>query len=275
MGKKRIRLVGAEETTKKEKRPKTKAVKTSKAQGRITDMSSLAVEEAERIAEKEKALEKEAQEIAAETAKAEVKAQRKKTIKRGHRYRAARAKVDRTKDYPLKEAITLVKGTSISRFPGSVELHLTTEKEGLSGEISFPHSTGQSVKIAIADDKTIERIKKNKLDFDVLLAAPAMMAKLAPLAKILGPKGLMPNPKHGTISENPKELAKEMAGKVRFKTEKKAPLIHLKIGKVDQSEQELTENTQTALQSIGLGQIQKAVLTATMGPGIKVSLESI
>ncbi len=101
------------------------------------------------------------------------------------------------------------------------------------------------------------------------------MPKLTKYAKILGPKGLMPNPKTGTITDNPKELAKQMANKTQFKTEAKAPLIHQVIGKVDFKPRELEANFKALTEAIGINKIKKAVITSTMGPGIKINLTSI
>jgi large subunit ribosomal protein L1 len=275
VGKKRIKLIGSEEAKKKKgrRKPKKEVLKSGKQQGRLTDMGQIALEEAEKIKKKSAKLEEETAKETLEVAQEKIKKQKRKTRSRGSRYLTARKLVDRAKLYPLKEAVSLVKKTSLSRFPGSVELHLITQKEGLSGEISFPHPTGKTAKIAIASDALLAKIKKGKTDFDVLLASPEMMPKLAPLAKILGPKGLMPNPKRGTIDENPKKLAKKLSGKTRYKAEKKAPLIHLVVGKTDQPEKELVENVETAFQAIGKTNLQKAVLAPTMGPGIKISLE--
>jgi large subunit ribosomal protein L1 len=272
MGKKRIRVVGAEETAKPKKEER-KIVKTGKEHGRITDMGQIALAEAEKIAEKEKQAAKEALTLV-EKAAPKAKKEKRPAPKRGRRYLAARKKIDRNKLYPLDQAIGLVKETSVSRFNGSIQLHLTVKETGLTGEISFPHSTGKDQKIVIADDELIEKIKKGKIDFDLLLASPAMMPKLASLAKILGPKGLMPNPKTGTISENPKKLALKLAGKTRYRTEKKAPLIHLAIGRLDQPDKELVENIQAVLNTIDPANIKKAVLAATMGPGIKIDFNS-
>jgi len=99
------------------------------------------------------------------------------------------------------------------------------------------------------------------------------MPKLAKYAKILGPRGLMPNPKAGTITDNPEELAKKLAGKTSWKTEAKAPLIHLTIGKVSQPEHQLEENFKALVAAIGQKNIKKAVLAPTMGPGIKIKIE--
>ncbi|HUW21581.1 MAG TPA: hypothetical protein VMW41_02825 [Candidatus Bathyarchaeia archaeon] len=277
MGKKRIKLINNEKESKKGRPAGTeekRAVKTGKERGRITDMGQIALEEAKRIAEKEKEIENETKELAERVTK-ETKKLPTKAKKKGQSYLNARAKVDLHKLYLLQEAVKLAKETSISRFPGSIDLHLVAKEIGLSGQISFPHPTGKEQRIAIADDKLIEQIKKGKLDFDVLIAPPSMMAKLAPLAKTLGPKGLMPNPKNGTISENPETAAKKLAGKTQYRTEKKAPLIHLTIGRTDHSEQNLLENAKAAVNTIAPGNIKKAVLSATMGVGIKIDLGSL
>lgn len=192
---------------------------------------------------------------------------------RSRRYKDARALVDRTKNYPLSEAVKLIKKTSISRFDGSVEAHAIVTETGLKAEIQFPHATGRTTKVAIADDKVLEDIAAGKVDFDVLLATPAIMPKLAKLAKILGPKGLMPSPKSGTITPDPKKKKLEMeGGKTLVRTEPKAPLIHVVVGKVSLSETELTANVQALVNGLTPRNFLKLTLSSTMGPGIKVDL---
>lgn len=267
MGKKRIAVVGKEKT--KSGLPGEtgrRLVKSGKQHGRITDVGQEALAEAATIEEKAKKLD---QEIKTKVKKA------KPVKKRGKRYQKAKILVDRTKTYSLSEAIKLLKKTSISRFSGTVEIHLVTRQTGLKGKVKFPHSTGKTSKIAIADDKFLKQIEKGKIDFNILLATPQMMPKLAKYAKILGPKGLMPNPKAGTITDNPKDLAKKMAGKVQFRTEAKQPLIHQVIGRMDDSQKNLEENFQALLQAVDPKNIKKAVITSTMGPGIKVDFASI
>lgn len=281
MGKKRIKVVGAEEAPKKTKKeekglPRGKAgrkiVRTGKEHGRITDMGAEALAEAERLKEKEKKLEKETKAKAKKVVKKKAPAKAKV---RGKKYQEARKKIDRNQVYPLPKAIKLAQETSISKFNGAIEVHLVTRESGLKGEVQFPHSTGKQTKIAIASDEVLKKIAKGKIDFDVLLATPTMMPKLTKYAKILGPRGLMPNPKANTITEKPEKLAKEMADKTQFKTETKAPLIHLVIGKVDSKAQDLEANFKALIEAIGVNKIKKAVITSTMGPGIKVDLTSI
>jgi len=273
MGKKRIKIVGEEKALKEKKSAATegrKLVKTGKEHGRITDMGAEALAEAERIKEKEKEL----TEKATEEKKGKKKAPQE-ARKRGKRYLDARQKIDRNKLYPLPEAIKLLKDTSISKFNGSVDVHLNVKEAGLKGEVGFPHPAGKSQKMRIADEKLIKELEKGKIDFDLLLTTPAMMPKLAKFAKLLGPKGLMPNPKAGTITEKPEELAKKLEGKSRFRTETKSPLIHQVIGKVDSKETELKANFLALIEAVGRRNIEKAVLTSTMGPGIKIDLDSL
>lgn len=198
MGKKRIKELGTKKVSSDKK--KRKIVKTGKEQGRLTDMSAIAVEEAALIKEKEKELEKSVQKTAKKTTK------KKPAKKRSKRYLDAKKQVDRNKLYPLSEAIKLLKKTSVSQFKGNVELHLNVREKGLQRKIKLPHPVGKEAQLKIA-------------------------------------------------------------------TEKKMPLIHLIIGKVDTKDEDLTANFQAIIKILGLKNIKKAVLTATMGPGIKVKLD--
>jgi large subunit ribosomal protein L1 len=217
--------------------------------------------------------------ISKPTAKKEKKdeaAKIKKSKKsRGRRYLAAKKLVDKEKLYPLDEALELLKKVSISSFKASADLHLVVKEIGLHGEVELPRPTGKSAVVAIANDETLKKIENNKIDFTVLLATSAQMAKLIKYAKILGPKGLMPNPKNGTITEKPEETAKKMASKTRYQTEAKAPLIHVAIGRVKDTDEALTANFSALVKAIGRGNILKAVLAPTMGPGIKIDLGKI
>ena len=158
---------------------------------------------------------------------------------RGKKYKDARSKVDKTKLYPIADAVKLAKETSYSSFDGSVDLHLVIKKEGQSYQVKLPHSCGKKKKIELADEKTIENLEKGKINFDVLLATPEMMPKLVPFAKILGPKGFMPNPKNGTLIKDKSEAKKFSGNTVTLKTERKAPLIHTTVGKVSQKDKEI------------------------------------
>lgn len=192
---------------------------------------------------------------------------------RSHKYKAVRSKVDKTKKYSLTEAIALVKKLSYTKFDGTISAHAQIKEAGDKVDITFPHSTGQSVRVAIFDEAVLAKIEANTLDFDILVATPKDMAKLTKYARVLGPKGLMPNPKNGTLTPNPEMKKKELeAGKITLKTEKKAPLIHVSIGKVSMSDEALIANLETLIKVLG-GKVQKLSIASTMSPGIKVLLE--
>jgi len=253
---------------KYEEKRKIKEKKTAKQEKRKKLVTKVGLKGGERI-----------KVVAAETPVEEPKEKLKKkkqikkaSRKRGNKYIDARSKIDKTKLYSLPEAIKLVKETSYSSFDGTMELHIVTKKEGLNFNVKLPYSAGKSKKIEIANTKTIEKLKKGKIDFDILLSTPEMMQKLVPFAKILGPKGLMPNPKNQTLIKGPKDAKKFSGNSITIKTEKKSPLIHTIVGKVSQKEKELEENTLTILDTIGKKQTLKAYLTSTMGPSVKLEV---
>ena len=204
-----------------------------------------------------------------------VEVHQEKTAKhRSKRYLAAKAKIDVTKYYPLKEAIKLVKETSLSKFDGKVEAHVTILDIGNVGEINFPHLETASKKVVILNDTILAELKEGKINFDILIATPATMPKLLPLAKILGPKGLMPNPKNGTLTDKPEDSLKKLSvAKTILKTEKKAPVIHIIVGKVSQKEEEIIANVEELIKTIKINKIKKLALCATIGPCVKVELK--
>lgn len=192
---------------------------------------------------------------------------------KGKKYLAARAQVTPKKTYSLKEAAKLLKDTSISNFTGSVELHLVLTKDSVNTRIELPHSTGKTKKVEVASDETIDKLKSGKIDFDVLLASPDIMPKLVPYAKLLGPRGLMPNPKNGTLVQDTKKALAGFSGNtITVRTEKSAPLTHNTIAKVSQPEHEIEENIKAIFTGVGEKNIKKAVVSASMGPGILVSV---
>ena len=190
---------------------------------------------------------------------------------RSKKYEEAKTKIKVGEHYPLPEAIKLVKETSYSKFDGTVELHLVVKKTGTTAKVTLPHSAGKEKKIEIASDETIKKLTAGKIDFDVLLATADMMPKLVPFARILGPKGLMPNPKNGTLLSDIKKAKSFSAGTLNLKTEKEAPLIHTVVGKVSQNDKELIENADVILNAVGGSkQILKGYMKATMGPSVKI-----
>jgi len=166
----------------------------------------------------------------------------------------------------------LLRKVSFAKFDPTVELHLNVKEKGYSFPVTLPHSTGFTKTYAIADDDTLAKIEANKIDFDILVASPAQMAKLTKFAKILGPRGLMPNPKTGTLVNDPEAAIAQMktSAVTTLRTEKDAPLIHTVVGKLSQTDKILTENITAILGASKL--ITKSVLKSTMSPAIKVSL---
>ena len=198
---------------------------------------------------------------------------RSKRLTRSRRYKTAAKLINKNKTYPIKKAITLLRKVSFSRFNGTVEVHLSVKDQKLSGEIPLPHGSGKKLKIIIADDKLLKQLAKGKIDCDIILAKPKIMPNLAKFGKFLGPRGLMPNPKNGTVTDDPEKKAKELQkGKVQYKTEKQAPIIHLVFGKMDFKDNQLIENFQAIINTIGSTKIKKAVIKSTMSPGIKIAL---
>jgi len=198
------------------------------------------------------------------------------------RYKEVAKHVDKTKLYSLKEAVMLVKKTSTTKFEGTVEIHLNLSLQAINnkpeyrGSVNLPHGTGKKITVAIADETIIKKLETGTIDFDILVAHPSMMPKLAIFARILGPRGLMPNPKNGTVHQNPEERAKELsAGEVNFKTEPNNPIIHLGIGKTSFEETQIEENIQALINAVGKHRIAKATLSSTMGPGIKLDLATV
>lgn len=211
---------------------------------------------------------------AAET-KTQQPAKTKHRVKHGRskRYQEAKARL-KNESYPIEEAVKLLKEISRVKFDPSVELHFNLLVEKLNGEVQLPHGTGKTIKVEIATDKTLVKLNDNKIDFDVLIAPPAMMAKLARFAKVLGPKGLMPNPKNGTISNDPEAAAKKFSGGlIHYKSEPKAPLMHLVIGKLSFTEDQLAANLKAVITAVAPKNISAAYICASMSPSLKLKLE--
>lgn len=202
----------------------------------------------------------------------EIKGSKKPKV-RGKKYKDARAKVDRDKLYKIKDAVDLVKDTSFSKFDGTMELHLVVKNQNLNVKVELPHFKAKEKKIEIANENTIKKLKKGNIDFDLLLATPQMMPKIVPFAKLLGPKGLMPNPKTGTVIKNVKEAEEfKKSNSINIKCQKGQPVAHTVCGKVSQKTDELAKNIEQIIDKVGKKQIEKAYLKSTMSPSVKISL---
>jgi large subunit ribosomal protein L1 len=196
----------------------------------------------------------------------------KKLKIRGKNYKSARSKTDRDKLYQIPDALKLIKGLVYAKFDETYELHIVTKKTGFNVNLTLPHSFGKKKKVEVASDETIENLKKGKISFDVLLSTPEMMPKLVVFAKLLGPKGLMPNPKSGTIIKNEKEAEKYAIDQKVVRTEKDQPVIHTTVGKMSMDEKEVIENIQAVINAITKIQIVKIYLKSTMSPSLKLAI---
>ena len=195
---------------------------------------------------------------------------KKEARSRSKKYVAVRAQVDKTKVYDPFSAIELTKRLSYSSFDGTITVDAVVKEVGAQGKVTLPHSTGKALRVAIVDDALLAEIEAGNLDFDALVTTPQFMPKLAKFARVLGPKGLMPNPKNGTVTPNPEQKKAILEkGELTLKTEKKRPVMHVTIGKVSQDTKELVENF-NALMNILTGKVVKSTLSATMSPGVKV-----
>ncbi len=185
-------------------------------------------------------------------------------------YKDKKIKVE-DKTYSLSDALAVLRQVSYSKHK-TVELHINAKETGIRGEIKLPFSIGKDIQVLIYNDEVANQIKTGKLDFDILLATPADMPKIAPLAKVLGPRGLMPSPKNGTIVADPEKRAQELraGATLAYKTETKAPLIHLRVGTLTQKDEELVANIKAVLIGLTPSKIKGVTLKSTMSPAIRL-----
>jgi large subunit ribosomal protein L1 len=286
MGKTKTAIIDDSIPQEEEKKPRKKILGTnverekkltSKDQDTTQDLETTSGEKKEKILEIKPAKKEEKKEAA-----------KGKKI-RSKRYLESKEKVDKSKAYDIEEGVTLAKDVSYSKYDGSLEIHINTSIKNLRGLVSLPFASGKKLKIVafgkgaedsgadlIGDDAALKEIEKGKINFDVLVTTAEWMPKLARAAKILGPKGLMPNPKNGTISTDLKKTITELqGGKVEYKSEKDKKVIHLGVGKVKQPTEELTQNIKVLLAVIGKTKIKKVVISPTLGPGIKLNTSNL
>jgi large subunit ribosomal protein L1 len=273
MGKIRVKALGDEELEKQQ----AEEAKARKEAKKAEQQDTTSVEETVQTT------------TPAEEAPVEKKEKKDKFKKTGQQkirsksYNAKAELLDKNKSYTLDEAIKLLPELKRAKFDETVEIHLTTTETGVSGTVSLPHGTGKQIRIALAHgsdqkeiDELLKKIESGNLDFDILIATPDAMPKLARAAKVLGPRGLMPNPKNGTVNPNPEEVAKKYeGGQINFKTEAKFPLLHVAIGKVSFGDVKIKENAKTVLGAIDKKKIKNATLKSTMSPAIRLDIASL
>jgi len=264
MGKVKPRLIGdieIEEKQKKEQKAKAMEKKMLKSAS-----AKATADEGKRV--EEIVVEKKEKKSVKKTASV------KTTASRGKKYLEAKKMVEAGKFYSLNEAIAILKMMKLVKFDQSVELHFTVDETGLKGEVELPFSTGKVVRVKVVDDSVLNDLEKGKIEFDVLVTHPSFMPRLAKFAKVLGPKGLMPNPKAGTVSTKPEDVVKKFEkGMLRWKTEAKFPLVHQMIGKISSKESDLIANAEKFIGAVGKSHIQSAYIKTTMSPSVKLELQ--
>ena len=225
-------------------------------------------------------------------------------MKRGKKYVEAAKAIDRATLYDAADAVALVKKTAVAKFDETIEAHIRTGCDGrhadqqIRGAVVLPHGTGKKVRILVfAKDAKAEEAKaagadyvggeelipkiqnENWFEFDVVVATPDMMGVVGRLGRVLGPKGLMPNPKAGTVTMDVTKAVQEIkAGKIEYRLDK-TKIIHVPVGKASFTEEQLADNFQTLIDAINKARpaavkgqyLKSVVLTSTMGPGVKVN----
>jgi len=224
--------------------------------------------------------------------------------KHGKKYREQAAKIEHEKSYPPQEAVALAKATSYAKFNATMEAHMRLgvdpkhADQNVRDVVVLPHGLGKTVRVlvfaegegarlaaengadVVADDEVIKKIQAGWSEFDVAIATPEMMGKVGRLGRVLGPRGLMPNPKTGTVvpsADLPRVIKESKAGRVEFRVDKTGNL-HVPIGKAAFDEKQLYENFAALMHAVMKAKpasakgiyLKKVVLTSTMGPGVKV-----
>ena len=229
-------------------------------------------------------------------------------MKRGKRYQEAAKNIDRSVQYDVAEAIGLAKKSAVAKFDETIEVHIRTGCDGrhaeqqIRGAVVLPHGTGKTVRVLVfakgtkvdeaqaagADfvggEELIPKIQSEGwLDFDVVVATPDMMGVVGRLGRVLGPKGLMPNPKAGTVTMDVTKAVNDIkAGKIEYRLDK-ANIIHVPIGKASFTEEQLADNFQSLIAAIMKAKpsslkgqyIKSCVVAPTMGPGVKINVTKL
>ncbi|MBI1366414.1 MAG: 50S ribosomal protein L1 [Alphaproteobacteria bacterium] len=227
-------------------------------------------------------------------------------MRAGKRIRAARENVDATKSYPIAEAVKIVKANAKAKFDETIEVAMNLgvdprhADQMVRGVVSLPNGTGRTVRVAVfakdakaeeakaagADivgaEDLVEKVQGGFSDFDRVIATPDMMGLVGRLGKILGPRGLMPNPKVGTVTPNVAQAVKDAkGGAVQFRVEK-AGIVHAGVGKASFDEKAITENVQAFIDAVAKAKpsgakgtyIKKISISSTMGPGVKIDMNA-
>jgi large subunit ribosomal protein L1 len=263
--------------------------------------SAKGIAEAEEKAAKEDRKAHASEETSTEKPKAAAPPARSRLERQGKKFRTAAGQIDRDKSYKLDEAVALVGKTSPVKFDATVELHVNLgvdprqADQNIRDNLVLPAGSGKTVRVAVFDDgdaagadisgvETLTKaLEKGEMNFDILISSPAQMAKLGKFARALGPRGLMPNPKSGTVTTDiAKAVAEAKAGRVEYRVDTTG-IIHLGVGKVSFTTAQLFDNVSAVLANIKGNKpgsvkgnyIQAVHLTSSMGPSIKVDLATV
>lgn len=294
-------VVPIEEEPRVEK-PKVEAIEDIKPSAKAGKRSPKATKEAE-----EKQVKEERKRSVAKTGekpKLVKKPTRSKSERAGKKYKEAYQKIEKDKTYTLTEALELAIQTSPTKFDSSVEVHLNLNvdpklaDQNVRGTVALPAGTGKSLKVAVIADEAdarkakaagaeftdaqelLDKLSNDVVDFDILVSTPAFMVQLGKFAKFLGPRGLMPNPKSGTVtSDVAKAVQEAKAGKIEYRVDSQS-IIHISIGKISFGSEKLRQNAEAALESIRSAKppsvkgtfIKSVYVTTTMGPSIKTEV---
>ena len=295
-----IESVDANTTKNYESKDKSTVAKAGKR-------SAKAIKEAEELEAKEQRKSQQAEQEKDTKPKVQQNPPKPHSERKSKKYKEVVKLVDKTKEYVLKEAMDLAIKTNTTKFDSTVELHINLgvdpkhADQNIRGTIVLPAGTGKVSRVAVfADDENVKKAKdagadiaagdefmqkldKNELDFDVLISTPQTMPKLGKYARILGPKGLMPNPKSGTVTNDVTKAVKQAkAGQVEYRVDSSG-IVHVGIGKTSFKVDDLVKNTQTVLSQIKSSRpaslkgvyIRNIFVTTTMGPSIKLTLTEI
>lgn len=289
------------EEQKKESKNENKRNKNEKKSKKETKKEEIETKE-KPVKETEKKQEKEYKE---EVKKAAHKPQKLHIIKRGKKYKEVVKLIDKTKSYPPEDAVDLISKTSVTKFDSAIELHI---KLGIKPEqsdqnirtvVDLPEGSGKVIKIAVivdaqkekeikdagadfvGSDELISKIEKGFIDFDILVATPDMMGKIGKLGKVLGTKGLMPNPKTETVTDNPAKVVKLLKkGRIEIRNDKQG-IVHTSIGRVSQGKEKIISNFKVLIEKLlhakpssTKGRFIKGLsICTTMGPSVKVDID--
>lgn len=266
MGKKKVAILGSENEEELRAKRAVQREQKKKREGKLPEDKSQDTGTVTEITTEEKVPEP-------ETPK-EIKKEKAAKVRSKH-YQEMKKLVPADVSHTISEGIDLVRKVTLTKFDASLELHITFKEKNFNKEVELPHPLkAKAKKIVAASDDVIAEIEAGKINFDVLVATPAQMGKLVKFAKILGPRGLMPNPKNGTVTENIEAAIKKLTSDktLKIKTDKDGPSAHLTVGKLSMTDEQLTQNISAVLNVLPAGKVHKIILKSTMSPAVKLGM---